>query len=327
MLSGFRASGYNGPMPVTLAILAAGRSTRFGRPKQLEPIGPSGEALFEYAVCDAIRAGIHRVVFVVPPGEESAFTAQLHARIGRAIPIELVAQRIEDLPPGFRPPPGRGTPWGTGHAVLSLGRMVREPFLVLNADDFYGPGIIHRLVRRLGDARTTGDPSHFLAGYRLEETPMSGAGGVNRAVCAVDASLILEQLEEVRDIRPSGLEYRGVGSGGAELQLKPEALCSMNLWAFQPSIFDLLDASFRRFHARLADPLESEFLLSTAVGELVGTGRARVRVVPAEERAYGMTFPGDVAAVASGVATAVATGAYPTDLGEWFERRQSHLPG
>ena len=313
-------------MPVTLAILAAGRSSRFGRPKQFEPVGPSGEALFEYAAYDAIRAGCHRIIFVVSPGEEVHFQAQLVSRLGGAIPWEVVTQRLDDLPPGFRPPAGREAPWGTGHAVLTLGRVIREPCLVLNADDFYGPRIISRLMRRIRDARNTGDPSHFLAGYQLAETPRS-MNGVNRGVCLVDASLVLEHLEEVRDIRPEGLEYRGIGESGATLQLKPEVFCSMNLWAFQPSIFQALQASFQKFHARLRDPVTSEFLLSTAIGQMVGTGRARVRVVPAEERAYGMTFPDDVEGVESGVALSVAVGDYPTDLGEWFDDRRSHVPG
>ena len=314
-------------MSVTLAILAAGRSTRFGRPKQFEPVGPSGEALFEYAVYDGVRAGCHRVVFVTAPGDESLFDAQVTARLGPSIDVDIVSQRMDDLPPGFRPPADREAPWGTGHAVLSLGRVVREPFVVLNADDFYGPGIIQQLVRRLRDARMMGDPRHFLAGYQLGQTPISEQGGVNRAICSVDAGLQLEHLEEVRGIRRDGDLFIGVGARGQKLEMKPEVLCSMNLWGFQPRIFEQLEASFQKFHARLQNPLTSEFLLSEAVGGMVGTGRARVRVVPAEQEAFGMTFEEDLGAVSSGVATAVARGDYPTDLGEWFDHRRSHGPG
>ncbi|MDH3732670.1 MAG: NTP transferase domain-containing protein [Gemmatimonadota bacterium] len=313
-------------MSVSLAILAAGRSSRFGRPKQLEPVGPSGEALFEYAVYDAIRAGCDRVIFVTSPEDEIAFRAQAQARLGMSIAAEIVTQRLDDLPPGFRAPEDRVSPWGTGHAVLALSRVIRDSFIVLNADDFYGPRVIDRLVRRLRDARMTGDPRHFLAGYQLGETPISSSGGVNRAICSVDASLQLEHLEEVLEIRPSDGEFVGLASG-QEIGLKPEVLCSMNLWAFQPTIFEQLFGAFHRFHARLKDPMTDEFLLSDAVGGLVGTGRTRVRVVPAEEKAFGMTFEEDVAAVASGVAMSVAVGDYPTDLGEWFDSRRSHIPG
>jgi len=326
-LPGFRRRGYNGSMRAALAILAAGRATRFGRPKALEPVGPSGEALFEYAVYDAIRAGCDRVVFVIRPGTGDVFRSQALARFGTSIPIDFVQQRLDALPPGFRPPPGREAPWGTGHAVLTLAETIREPFVVLNADDFYGPGIIERLVHRLRDARTTGDPSHFLAGYEVAETPVSSSGGVNRAVCTVDASLVLQVIEEIRDIRPVQRGYVGTDASGEERSLKPEDLCSMNLWAFQPGVFERLAESFARWHARLRDPLVDEFLLSESMGELVGTGRARVRVVPAEQHAYGMTFPDDLEAVRSGVATAVAVGHYPIDLAAWFEGRAGSVPG
>jgi hypothetical protein len=314
-------------MSVTLAILAAGRSTRFGRPKQFEPVGPSGEALFEYSVYDAVRAGCRRVVFVTAPGDEQFFEAQIAARLGPSVDVVIVAQRIDDVPTGFRPPADREAPWGTGHAVITLGRVIREPFLVLNADDFYGPGIIERLVRRLRDARMMGDPRHFLAGYQLDRTPLSDGGGVNRAICTVDAAMQLEHLEEVRGIVREGEVFIGTGTKGRKLEMKPEILCSMNLWAFQPAIFAKLWAAFQRFHARLADPLENEFLLSEAVGGLVGTGQARVCVVPSETEAYGMTFEEDLDALVSGVATSVARGDYPTDLREWFDDRRSHGPG
>lgn len=313
-------------MRATLVILMAGRSSRFGRPKTLEPIGPSGEALFEYAVHDALRTGCERIVFVAHPGDEMFLASQLRARLGSAVPFEMALQRIEDVPEGFRAPPGREKPWGTGHAILSLRGAVREPFVVANADDFYGATAIPKLVRRIRDALTTGDPSHFLAGYQLRNTPASGSGGVNRAVCTVDGALYLQEIVEMFQIRADADGWRGRTEEGGELALDPEVLSSMNLWAFQPSILEALKGAFERFHAGLEDPVEEEFRISTAVSELVGTGRARVRVVPIEERAYGMTFPEDRAAVVSGVAQAVASGDYPTELKAWFRRRRGSTP-
>jgi len=314
-------------MRLALVILAAGRATRFGRPKPLEPVGPSGEALFEYAVYDALRAGASRILFVTRPDTEALYRAQAKARLGASVPFDVVTQRIDDLPAGFRPPAGRERPWGTGHAVLALREMAREPLLVLNADDFYGPEAIPRLQRRLRDARTTGDPSHFLAGYELRDTPVSASGGVNRAICEVDASLFLERIEEVFGIRSRDAHYLGESADGSSLVLRPEVFCSMNLWGFQPTIFAHLWPAFERFHAHLDDPLADEFRLSTVIGDLVSTGRVRVRVVPTDERAFGLTFAEDVAAVVSGVAQSVASGHYPTDLGEWFERRRGRTPG
>lgn len=314
-------------MRLTLVILMAGRSTRFGRPKPLEPVGPSGEALFEYAAYDGIRAGASRIVFVTRPDTEALYRAQAKARLGTSVPVDVVTQRIDDVPAGFRPPAGRERPWGTAHAVLSLRDAVREPFLVLNADDFYGPAAIPRLRRRLRDARTTGDPSHFLAGYELQDTPLSESGGVNRAICQVDSALFLERIEEVFRIRRQNGRYVGESADGSSMVLRPEIFCSMNLWGFQATIFERLWPAFERFHARLDDPDRDEFRLSTAIGGLVSTGRVRVRVVPTDERAFGMTFAEDVAAVSSGVAQSVASGHYPTDLGEWFDRRRGRTPG
>ena len=318
---GFRRPGYYGPMRLTFAILAAGRSSRFGRSKTIERVGPSDEALFEYAVYDAVRAGCHRIVFVTPPGGDGLLRAAAEIRLGSSVPVEFVAQRPEDVPDGFRPPPGRTKPWGTGHAVLALRDRVREPFLIANADDFYGAGAIRRLARRVRDALTTADPSHFLAGYEIGETGLSADRGVNRALCRVDASLVLERIEEVRDVRLVHGRVAGRDENGHEIAVEPERFCSMNLWAFQPSIFERLSGAFRRFHARLRDPLEDEFLLSEAVGTLVETGRCRVRVVPADARAFGLTHPDDVDAARSGVNLAVAAGDYPTDLGAWFQQR------
>ncbi|MCG8469158.1 MAG: NTP transferase domain-containing protein [Gemmatimonadetes bacterium] len=313
-------------MRLTLAILAAGRSARFGRSKQLEPVGPSGEALFEYTVYDAIRAGCDRVILVTPPRDAELLRTAAEIRLGTSFQVEFLAQELEDVPAGFRPPGGRLKPWGTGHAVLALRDRVDGPFIVANSDDFYGPGVIERLAGRLKDARMTGDPSHFLAGYELQNTGIVADRGVNRGVCGVDASLILERLEEVTEIRAVNGDLLGVGIDGEERSLRPERLCSMNLWAFQTSIFEHLSAAFERFHARLRDPIESEFLLSEAVGTLVETGRSRVRVVPTGVAAVGLTHPDDVAAVESGVSLAVAVGDYPTDLGEWFEERKGGIP-
>ena len=229
--------------------------------------------------------------------------------------------------PGFDLRRTAAKPWGTGHAVLSLRSVVAEPFLVANADDFYGPNAIKRLVRRIRDGLLTGDPSHFLAGYELHETGVPADRGVNRGMLKVDASLIMERLEEIYDIRETVGEYVGRDGDGKERSLQPERLCSMNLWAFQPTILGRLESAFQRFHARLRDASEGEFLLSEAVGGLVETGQARVRVVPADDPATGLTHAEDLSRVRSAISLSVAVGAYPTDLGEWFEGRAGRGPG
>ena len=313
-----------------MAILAAGRSARFGRPKTLEPVGPSGEVLFEYAICDAIRAGCGRVVFVTSADRTEQIMSRAAAHAGRAGPVDFVAQSLDDLPGGAQPPARRAKPWGTGHAVLALRKKVEEPFLVVNADDFYGPRAIESFGQRVREALAPGDDSHFLAAYELHRTGVSRTSGVNRGIVAAGADATLAGIDEVYDVRQAESGLVGRDGEGEVRKLAPETPCSMNLWAFQPSIFGHLEAAFAAFHAGLADPpadpLTSEFLLSETVGDLVAQGAARVRLLPMTQSTAGLTYPGDLPPVASTLSEAVAAGDYPADLGEWFAGRASRRP-
>ena len=357
---------------LTLAILAAGRSARFGRPKTLEPVGPSGEVLFEYAICDAIRAGCGKVVFVTSADRTEQIMSRAAEHAGRAVPVDFVAQSLDDLPDGALPPAGRAKPWGTGHAVFALRKKIEEPFLVVNADDFYGPRAIESFSRRVTDGLAGGDESHFLGAYELHRTGVSRASGVNRGIVAagasspgnpggasratcepstrpssgawrnagilpasgffpgnagiLPASAFLERLDEVYDVRQTDAGLVGRDGEGEACPLSADTLCSMNLWAFQPSIFGLLEAAFADFHASLDDPLTSEFLLSETVGDLISQGSARVRLLPMTQSTAGLTYPGDLPPVASTLSDAVAAGDYPADLGEWFGHRSSRRP-
>ncbi len=314
-------------MRLSLVVLAAGQARRFGRLKQLEPVGPSGEALFEYLVHDAIRAGCDRVVFLTRPDLEARLRRHVADRLGHALRVDYVTQESGDVPRGFRSPVGRRKPWGTGHAVLAVRHVVREPFIVANADDFYGPSPVGRLAKRIRDARSTGDPSHFLVGYELRNTSLSDAGGVNRAICRCDSSMVLEAIEEVRGIVRSEDGITGTTANGGERPLAGEELASMNLWGFQPAIFEPLWHLFERFHAALQNPLDDEFLLSDAIGSLVAARRIRVRVLPTDERGFAMTYLEDLDLVDSAVAESVAAGFYPTDLARWFGKRRGTVPG
>jgi hypothetical protein len=308
-------------MRLTLAILAAGRSQRFGRLKQLEPVGPNGESLFEYTVCDAIRLGCNRVVFVLHPHDEDFIRAAVTSRLIRSIPIEFISQDLKDVPPGFQSPPERYKPWGTAHAVLALRNVVREPFLLTNADDFYGPQGIRSLAYRIRTAFSTDDPSHFLVGYEVQSTGISNERGVNRGLCKIDKSLILERLEEIFDVREIDGEFLGHKNNGEEVMIPSNGLCSMNLWGFQPSIFEHLGEEFTRFQEHSGNLDENEFLLSQTMSQLISTARANVQVVPTSDCAIGLTHPDDLAGVKSMLHLAVANGDYPDDLGEWFSER------
>lgn len=311
---------------LTLAILAAGRSARFGRPKTLEPVGPSGEVLFEYAICDAIRAGCGKVVFVTSADRTEQIMSRAAEHAGRAVPVDFVAQDLDDLPGGALSPVGRAKPWGTGHAVFALRQKIEGPFLVVNADDFYGPRAIESFGRRAADGLAGGDDSHFLGAYELHRTGVSRTSGVNRGILAAGADETLAGIDEIYDVRETDSGLVGRDGGGDVRNLARETLCSMNLWAFQPSIFGLLEAAFADFHANLGDPLTSEFLLSEVVGDLIGQGSARVRLLPMTQSTAGLTYPGDLPPVASTLQQCVETGDYPDGLAEWFAGRASRRP-
>ena len=283
-----------------------------------------------------------RVVFVTSADRTEQIMSRAAEYAGRAVPVDFVAQSLDDLPGGALPPAGRRKPWGTGHAVFALRKKIEEPFLVVNADDFYGPRAIESFGRRVRDAIAAGDGSHFLAAYELHRTGVSRESGVNRGIVATGtsssglrdagvspasgnagvspASATLERLEEVYEVRQTDTGLVGRDGKGRARRLAMDTLCSMNLWAFQPSIFELLEAAFADFHTGLDDPLQNEFLLSEVVGNLVGQGSARVRLLPMTQRTAGLTYPGDLPPVASTLRQCVEAGDYPADLGEWFAR-------
>jgi CTP:molybdopterin cytidylyltransferase MocA len=311
---------------LTLAVLAAGRSVRFGRPKTLEPVGPNGEVLFEYAICDAVRAGCGKVVFVTSADWNDQLMSRAAERAGGALAIDHVIQNLDDLPDGASAPAGRAKPWGTGHAVLALRNKIDEPFLVVNADDFYGPRAIESFGQRVVELRDDGDGSHYLAAYELHRTGVSRTSGVNRGILKAGPDSTLEAINEVYDVRETDTGLVGRDGGGEPRDLARETLCSMNLWAFQPSIFGLLEAAFADFHANLDDPLTNEFLLSEVVGDLIGQGSATVRLLPMTQHTAGLTYPGDLPPVATTLNEAVAAGDYPANLGDWFADRASRRP-
>ena len=311
---------------LTLAVLAAGRSARFGRPKTLEPVGPSGEVLFEYAICDAVRAGCGKVVFVTSADWNDQLMTRAAEKAGGAVPVDHVIQSLDDLPDGASPPAGRTKPWGTGHAVLALREKIDEPFLVVNADDFYGPRAIESFGRRVAELLDGGDESHFLAAYELHRTGVSRTSGVNRGILTAGPEATLKGIDEVYDVRETDAGLVGHDAGREPRNLARETLCSMNLWAFRPSIFGLLEAAFTDFHANLDDPLANEFLLSEVVGGLIGQGSATVCLLPMTQHTAGLTYPGDLPPVASTLQECVEAGDYPANLGDWFADRASRRP-
>jgi len=293
-----------------LVILAAGIGTRYGGLKQLAPVGPHGEALLDYGVYDAVRAGFRSVILVIRREVEQLFRRHVADIIGSDVAVSYAHQALEPPPAA----PGRTKPWGTGHAVLAAAWGIRGPFAVMNADDYYGAGAFRLLFDHLALA---GD--HALVGYRLRETT-SAHGGVSRAIAELDAHGYLARLREVADIAGRGSTYTGRTIPGETVTLDGSELVSMNLWGFTPDVLAVLEEQFAAFLAAAQRASDAEFLLSTALDDQVTRGRARLRVLPALDRWLGVTFAADVPAVRAAIASLVHAGVYPADLRDAFIR-------
>lgn len=267
----------------TLVILAAGIGSRFGGIKQLEPVGPNGEILMEYSVHDAIRAGINKIVFLIRHDIEEDFRNAIGSRVERYckernVEVAYAYQEKTDLPEGFTCPADREKPWGTGQAMLCCKHMVNEPFVVLNADDYYGKQAFSLLVDHL--QKKSG---WCLAGFRLANT-LSCHGGVTRGICQVDAEGQLQSVIETRDITKEDLN----------VSLDPQCCVSMNMWGFTPEIFTLLEEKFLPFLQTCSRDAAKEFLLPEVMDELLKEGKAKVKVLPTNDQWYGMTYREDI---------------------------------
>lgn len=289
-------------MAFTLLVLAAGMGSRYGGLKQIDPVGPSGETVLDYAVFDALRAGCTRVVFVIRRDFEALFREKIGARYAGRIAVDYVFQSLDQLPPGFTPPAGREKPWGTGHAVWCAREAVKENFAVINADDFYGADSFARLGRFL-DRAQAGEWS--MVGFKLANT-LSEHGGVSRGICACDAAGNLIGSAETHGITPAE-----VGPG---LKYAADTIVSLNCWGFTPTLFASLDAQLRDFLAAQGRELKAEFYLPVAVSNAIARGLATVRVLPTESSWFGITFRDDKPRVEAAIAALVREGKYPAKL-------------
>lgn len=270
----------------TLVALAAGRSTRFGRLKQLEPLGPAGETLLEYSALHAARAGFGRLVVIVSPDNEAAMREALAEPLDRHLPVAWCVQRTEDIPAGTDRLVGRHKPWGTAHAVYVARARVRGPFGVVNADDCYGADALEVLATAL----RSGTTAWHLVTYPIEST-LSRSGGVSRAVCQSDGSGLLLDIEELSDVRraPDG-RMLGTGAGGPRT-LDVETRVSLNLWGLGRDFFDVAERELKAFVPH-AQP-DEELALPDVVQSAVADGSARVHVHAGGTQWIGVTHAAD----------------------------------
>lgn len=288
----------------TLVVLAAGISSRFGGGKQLAPVGPHGEALFDYAIFDALRKGYRQIALVIRKDAQREFETHMTDTWGNDLTVRYALQEAPRLP--------RQRPWGTGHAILSSHNAVSGPFAVVNADDWYPPEGFAQLRNSLA----THPGHHALVVYRLSTTPMSKDGGVSRAVCEIAEGGALQSIFEVRDITKSGDGYVGRATDGSVVALAGSEMVSMNLWGFTESLFEPLAKQFDQFREAGTAESEEEFLIGAAINEQLQGGHCRVHVVSGGEAGFGMTHRADRPAVTERIRGLIAIGAYPDDLRE-----------
>lgn len=291
-------------MSLTLVVLAAGMGSRYGGLKQIDPVGPSGETVLDYAVFDALRAGFTRVVFVIRRDFEAIFREKIGARYAGRVAVDYVFQSLDALPAGFTPPAGREKPWGTGHAVWCARDSVQENFAVINADDFYGADSFVQLARFLRP-KSVEACEFAMVGFRLANT-LSEHGTVARGVCTAAADGALQSIVEQTGIAPDD-----VGPGrkysGAEV-------VSMNCWGFTPRLLAGLDGQFREFLLARGTEPKAEFYLPAAVSTLIARGEAGVHVLPTESAWFGVTYREDKPRVEAAIAALVQAGRYPARL-------------
>ena len=297
-------------MKPTLVVLAAGMGSRYGGLKQVDPVGPSGEAILDYSVFDAVRGGFGKVVFVIRHDFEAEFKEKVGRKYEGLVPVEYCYQDINDLPAPYAVPAGRTKPWGTAHATRAARKVVHEPFAVINADDFYGRDAFAKLGAFLAEAK----PMHFaMVGYRLALT-LSENGSVARGICDVAADGSLKSVTEMTKIvrTADGAENREDPEHPVKLTAKE--LVSMNLWGFTPELFDALESRFPEWLAVNGAKEKSEWYIPFVVDELIHEGKADCRVLPTESSWFGVTYREDKPFVMAEIKKLVDSGEYPPKL-------------
>lgn len=294
-----------------LVIMAAGMGSRYDGLKQIDPVGPNDETIMDYSIYDAIRAGFDQLVFVIRRDIADVFKSQVGARYAERIPTSYVYQDMDACLGDFSPPADRSKPWGTGHAVLVCRDVVKQPFIVINADDFYGQHSFSLLANFLNNPKAE-DNAYAMAGYILRNT-LSEHGHVSRGVCETDSEGLLENIVERTHIvkTEEGIQYL---LDDKAYPLTGEEPVSMNFWGFRPSIFAHLETLFAEFLQREGDQPKSEFYIPSVVSALIDEGKATARVLRTESSWFGVTYREDKAAAQAGIQALIDQGEYRSQL-------------
>lgn len=300
-----------------LVIMAAGIGSRFGGGiKQLEPVGPNGEIIMDYSIHDAMEAGFNKVIFIIRRDLEKDFKEIIGHRIEKLLPVEYAYQELEDLPAGYEVTPGRTKPWGTGQAVLSVKGMVDGPFLVINADDYYGREGFRRIHDYMAEHMDSQSEIYdiCMGGFVLSNT-LSDNGTVTRGVCQVDENGYLTNVTETYNIQMKEDGLHATDESGAPVTISPSQPVSMNMWGLPASFVHELEKGFPVFLDNLKeDDIKSEYLLPKIIDNLVQNKKARVTVLDTPDKWFGVTYREDKQAVADAIRGLIQSGVYKEKL-------------
>ncbi len=299
-------------MKPTLFVLAAGMGSRYGGLKQLDPLGPNGETIMDYSIYDAMQAGFGKVVFVIRKDFEEDFRNKILSKYEGHIPVEVVFQSTDALPDGFTCPADRTKPWGTNHAVLMGKDVIKEPFAVINADDFYGRDAFAVMAKEIMRERDKkGD--YCMVGFRVGNT-MTENGSVARGVCATKDGFLSSIVERTAISYDANHDIVFNDENGVECHLEPTTPVSMNLWGFTPDYFDYSEREFVKFLEKDLNTPKAEFFIPLVVDTLINSGEATVKVLDTDSKWFGVTYAADRPGVVEKFAELYNNGTYPAKL-------------
>ena len=300
----------------TLVIMAAGMGSRYGGLKQIDPVDAQGHIIMDFSIYDAMAAGFEKVVFIIKRANEQVFKESIGNRVSEKIQVEYVYQELTKIPQGFEVPEGREKPFGTGHAILCCKDVLDGPFVVINADDYYGKHAYQAIYDYLMNHQDDEKYRYTMVGYALKNT-LTENGHVARGICKTDAQGFLEEIVE-----RTRIEKRGEGAafteddGNTWTEVSTDSIVSMNMWGFSKSLLKELEAGFKDFlENELPDnPLKAEYFLPTAVGKLLKDDKASVRVLTSQDKWYGVTYKEDKEMVVEAIAGLKKQGLYPEEF-------------
>jgi len=296
----------------SLVIMAAGMGSRYGGLKQIDPVDAQGHIIIDFSIYDALCAGFRKIVFIIKKENEGIFRETIGKRIGGRAEVHYVYQELENLPKGFTVPEGRIKPWGTGHAVLCCKDVLNGPFMVINADDYYGKSAFMSMYDFLVSNEDDQQYRYGMMGYILENT-LTDNGSVARGVCTADENGYLTEIVERTHIERKDGKVVFMEEDGQFHELDPRQLVSMNMWGFSQSILGELERRFAQFleQGLQENPLKCEYFLPTVVSKLISERKATVSVMKSEDKWYGVTYKEDKEAVMAAIRAMKDAKLYP----------------